>query len=31
MEKTSSEHTATTFLPVPIGLFSPFIKGAGKS
>jgi len=31
MREISSEHNTTTFLPVPIGLFSPFIKGAGKS
>jgi len=26
MREISSEHNTTTFLPVPIDLFSPFIK-----
>src|SRR3989441_2904321 len=31
MREISSEHNTTTFLPVPIDLFSPFMKGpAGK-
>ena len=27
MRKISSEHDTTTFLPVPIDLFRPFLKG----
>jgi len=30
MREISSEHNTTTFLPVPIDLFGPFIKGAEK-
>lgn len=30
MREISSEHNTTTFLPVPIDLFSPFIKASGK-
>src|SRR5215471_7977031 len=30
MREISSEHNTTTFLPVPIDLFSPFIKGPPK-
>src|ERR1700720_3411345 len=30
MRKISSEHNTTTFLPVPIDLFSPFLKGPPK-
>ncbi len=29
MREISSEHNTTTFLPVPIDLFSPFLKGQG--
>ena len=29
MREISSEHNTTTFLPVPIDLFSPFMKGPG--
>jgi regulator of protease activity HflC (stomatin/prohibitin superfamily) len=31
MREISSEHNTTTFLPVPIDLFSPFLKGTPKS
>ncbi len=31
MREISSEHNTTTFLPVPIDLFSPFIKGQAKN
>jgi regulator of protease activity HflC (stomatin/prohibitin superfamily) len=31
MREISSEHNTTTFLPVPIDLFSPFTKGPPKS
>src|SRR5262249_22462408 len=31
MREISSEHNTTTFLPVPIDLFSPFLKGPTKS
>jgi len=31
MREISSEHNTTTFLPVPIDLFSPFMKGAPKA
>jgi regulator of protease activity HflC (stomatin/prohibitin superfamily) len=31
MREISSEHNTTTFLPVPIDLFSPFLKGPPKS
>src|SRR5512141_443419 len=31
MREISSEHNTTTFLPVPIDLFSPFLKGALKT
>jgi regulator of protease activity HflC (stomatin/prohibitin superfamily) len=30
MREISSEHNTTTFLPVPIDLFSPFMKGGDK-
>jgi len=30
MREISSEHNTTTFLPVPIDLFSPFLKGSAK-
>ena len=30
MREISSEHNTTTFLPVPIDLFSPFLKGGPK-
>jgi regulator of protease activity HflC (stomatin/prohibitin superfamily) len=30
MREISSEHNTTTFLPVPIDLFAPFMKGAEK-
>ncbi len=30
MREISSEHNTTTFLPVPIDIFGPFIKGGGK-
>jgi len=30
MREISSEHNTTTFLPVPIDLFTPFLKGAAK-
>jgi regulator of protease activity HflC (stomatin/prohibitin superfamily) len=30
MREISSEHSTKTFLPVPIDLFSPFIKGLGE-
>ncbi|MCF7731204.1 MAG: slipin family protein [Akkermansiaceae bacterium] len=30
MREISSEHNTTTFLPVPIDLFSPFLKGPSK-
>ncbi len=30
MREISSEHNTTTFLPVPIDLFSPFLKGTPK-
>jgi regulator of protease activity HflC (stomatin/prohibitin superfamily) len=30
MREISSEHNTTTFLPVPIDLFSPFLKGLPK-
>ena len=30
MREIASEHNTTTFLPVPIDLFSPFLKGALK-
>lgn len=30
MREISSEHNTTTFLPVPIDLFGPFLKGAPK-
>lgn len=29
MREISSEHNTTTFLPVPVDLFTPFIKGLG--
>jgi hypothetical protein len=28
MREIANEHNTTTFLPVPIDLFSPFLKGA---
>ena len=31
MREISSEHNTTTFLPVPIDLFSPFMKGQPKT
>lgn len=31
MREISSEHNTTTFLPVPIDLFSPFLKNAARS
>jgi regulator of protease activity HflC (stomatin/prohibitin superfamily) len=31
MREISSEHNTTTFLPVPIDLFSPFLKGPPKA
>jgi len=31
MREISSEHNTTTFLPVPIDLFSPFLKGQSKT
>src|SRR5579859_1956173 len=31
MREISSEHNTTTFLPVPIDLFAPFLKGALKA
>jgi len=31
MREISSEHNTTTFLPVPIDLFSPFLKGSPKA
>jgi len=31
MREISSEHTTTTFLPVPIDLFAPFLKGPGPA
>ena len=31
MREISSEHNTTTFLPVPIDLFTPFMKGPPKS
>lgn len=30
MREISSEHNTTTFLPVPIDLFTPFMKGSGE-
>ena len=30
MREIASEHNTTTFLPIPIDLFTPFLKGAGK-
>jgi hypothetical protein len=30
MREISSEHNTTTFLPVPIDLFAPFIKRLGE-
>ena len=30
MREISSEHNTTTFLPVPVDLFTPFIKGLGE-
>jgi len=30
MREISSEHSTTTFLPVPIDLFTPFLKGMAK-
>ena len=30
MREISSEHNTTTFLPMPIDLFSPFLKGQTK-
>jgi regulator of protease activity HflC (stomatin/prohibitin superfamily) len=31
MREISSEHNTTTFLPVPLDLFAPFVKKAGES
>ena len=31
MREISSEHNTTTFLPVPIDLFAPFMKGVSKT
>jgi regulator of protease activity HflC (stomatin/prohibitin superfamily) len=31
MREISSEHNTTTFLPVPIDLFAPFLKGPGPA
>ena len=31
MREIASEHNTTTFLPVPIDLFAPFLKGALKA
>jgi len=31
MKEISSEHSTTTFLPVPIDLFAPYIKQDGSS
>src|SRR5262249_14545685 len=31
MRQISSEHNTTTFLPVPIDLFGPFLKGPPKA
>jgi len=31
MREISSEHNTTTFLPIPIDLFSPFMKGPPKA
>ena len=31
MREISSEHNTTTFLPVPIDLFTPFLKGGSRS
>ena len=31
MREISSEHNTTTFLPIPIDLFTPFLKGVSKS
>lgn len=31
MQEISSEHNTTTFVPIPIDLFAPFMKGAGSS
>ncbi len=31
MREIGNEHTTTTFLPVPIDLFTPFLKGAVKA
>ncbi len=31
MREISSEHNTTTFLPVPIDLFTPFFKGPPKA
>jgi len=30
MREISSEHNTTTFLPIPIDLFNPFIKRLGE-
>jgi hypothetical protein len=30
MREISSEHSTTTFLPIPMDLFSPFIKNLNK-
>jgi hypothetical protein len=31
MREISNEHNTTTFLPVPIDLFGPFLKGQPKA
>jgi len=31
MREISSEHNTTTFLPVPIDLFTPFMKKGGDN
>jgi regulator of protease activity HflC (stomatin/prohibitin superfamily) len=31
MREISSEHNTTTFLPIPLDLFAPFVKKAGES
>ena len=30
MREISSEHNTTTFVPIPIDLFTPFLKGGGE-
>jgi hypothetical protein len=31
LREIASEHNTTTFLPVPIDLFTPFLKGASRA